>query len=241
MKEAIFEMYKTISVGKNEICKVCNKDKKLEKPLSIYFIGEQFNSSKDTILFVGKTAVGGEEIGDFIDDTFTDATDFGKISLNLTERYSRQRAFYFYTNEIVKRHYGSYDEGCKSIALTNIVKCNNASTIDKTTNSIKDNCINKLGIIWKEVEILNPKRIIFYTGRHYDDFINNFRPVDFSSYIDIAHDENSFWWHRQFKDKSGKTICDVLRIYHPDYIRHIKGNPKEQYISKVVTWLKQTV
>jgi hypothetical protein len=46
MKETIFEMYKNIPVGKNEICKECNKDGDLETPLSIYFVGEKFHSSE---------------------------------------------------------------------------------------------------------------------------------------------------------------------------------------------------
>lgn len=234
MKEIIFEMYKNISVGKNEICKACNKDEALEKPLSIYFIGENFLSSNDTILFVGKTAVGGEGIGDFIDDTFTDATNFGKLSLDLEEEYATRRAFYSYTNEIVKRYYGSYDEGSKFVALTNIVKCNNTSTNDETTYSVKQHCIDKLGVIWKEVEILKPKRIIFYTGRHYDDFIENFRPTNFFSFADIADDETNCWWHRKFTDKDGGTICELLRIFHP----MLQG--KENYVTKVVSWLQLT-
>ena len=57
-------------------------------------------------------------------------------------------------------------------ALSNIVKCNDGSTTDNTTDEIRTNCMDKLGVIWKEVEILKPKRIVFFTGRNYDDFID---------------------------------------------------------------------
>lgn len=84
MKEEIFEMYKRIPIGKNEICKECNKIVELVDPLSIYYVGKEFKSSDDTILFVGKTAVGGD-IGELIDDSFIDATKFGEESLDLKE------------------------------------------------------------------------------------------------------------------------------------------------------------
>jgi len=234
MKEAIFQMYKNISIGCNEICKKCNKDGELEIPLSIYFIGEKFYSSEDTVLFVGKTAVGGEGIGEVVDDFFTDSTEFGKQSLDLEEEWSTRRAFYSYTNEIIKRYYGSYEVGSQFAALTNIVKCNNGSTTDQTTYEIKQHCINDLKVIWKEVEILRPKRIIFYTGRDYDDFIDAFKPNNFTTCVDVEDDEINCWWHRKFMNVDGSTACEILRIYHPS------RQGKEEYVSKVVDWLRKT-
>jgi hypothetical protein len=111
MKDKIFEMYKSIKVGKNEICNICNAEGNMEIPLSIYFVGDKFHLQNDTILFVGKTAVGGEDIGPIVEDTFTDATDFGKLSIDLEEAWSKRRAFYSYTNEVIKRYYGSYEDG----------------------------------------------------------------------------------------------------------------------------------
>ena len=99
MKDRIFEMYKSISVGNNQICSECNNEGALGKPVSIYFIGENFHRSDDTILFVGKTAVGGLGIGPFIDNLFTDATAFGELSLDLKEVNAKRRAFYSYTSE----------------------------------------------------------------------------------------------------------------------------------------------
>jgi hypothetical protein len=241
MKEAIFEMYKRISVGKNDICKECNPNGLLEIPLSIYYVGKEFHSSDDTILFVGKTAVGGEGIGVVVDDTFTDATKFGEESLDLREEMSTRRAFYTYTNEIIKRYYGSYERGKQFVALTNIVKCNNGSTKDETTNEIKEHCCEQLKVIWNEVEILNPRRIIFYTGRWYDDWIDSYLPI--GCFADkknnIEDDEKNCWWHKQFC-KEGRVILDILRTYHPDYMWRKGGNAGEEYISKVVAWLHQT-
>ena len=234
MKEKIFEMYKSISVGKNQICSECNNEGALGKPLSIYFIGDNFHASDDTILFVGKTAVGGEGIGPFIDNLFTDATEFGELSLDLKEKYATGRAFYSYTNEIIKQYYGSYEIGKQFIALTNLVKCNNASTNDETPPHVMQHCINDLKVTWREIEILKPKRIIFYTARGYDDFIDNFEPIEYFEYIDVANDESNCWWHRKFLDENKNTICDFLRIFHPS------RKNKEEYVSNVVEWLNET-
>jgi hypothetical protein len=236
MKDKIFEMYKSIKVGKNEICNICNAEGNMEIPLSIYFVGDKFHLQNDTILFVGKTAVGGEDIGPIVEDTFTDATDFGKLSIDLEEAWSKRRAFYSYTNEVIKRYYGSYEDGKQYIALTNIVKCNNCSTKDQTTYKTKEHCINELKVFWKEVEILKPKKIIFYTGRDYDDFINS---GEFKCEEIYLNDKQNCWWHGKFIFNQSYS-CEFLRIYHPDYMRYIGGNAKEEYISKVVAWLQQT-
>ena len=101
MKEAIFEMYKNISIGKNEICMECKKEIELECPLSIYFIGENFSKGEDTILFVGKTAVGsGEGVGELVNDAFMNMTDFGEKSIDGSAHNS---SFYSYTNDIIKK------------------------------------------------------------------------------------------------------------------------------------------
>ena len=208
-------MYQDISIGNNEICKECNKEGIMEIPLSIYYIGENFING-DSILFVGKTAVGGEGIGPVVADAFTDATVFGKLSIDGEEENSNVRAFYSYTRNIISSYYGDYETGKKFIALTNIVKCNNTTTNDTTDYRTMDFCINKLGAIWKEFEILAPKRVIFYTNTYYDDFIDEFRPKNYEKFEDLSDknieigSKNSPWWHRRFYDKNDKILCDIL-------------------------------
>ncbi len=234
MKEEVFEIYKQISIGKNDICLNCrSKESKLTNPLSMYHIGKNFSNSKNTILFVGKNAYGepGEIVENFL---FLDSTDFGRDSLELKEEYSSRRAFYSYTNEIIKRHFGSYDNGENSVALTNIVKCNNQSIQDTTTFNTKKSCINDLGVIWKEIEVLKPKRIIFYTGRHYDEFIKNYKPKDCFEIIDIVDNHNECWFHRKYLNQSGIIICDILRTFHP------QRKNKEHFVNKICNWLNDT-
>jgi len=239
MKNVIFKMYQDISIGNNEICNECNKDGDMERPLSIYYIGEKFEDG-DSIFFVGKTAVGGESIGEVIANSFTDATDFGEESIDGEEENSIVRAFYSYTHAIIESYYGDYETGKKFIALSNIVKCNNGTTNDTTSNSVKDFCINKLGVIWKEVELLSPKRVIFYTYKEYDNFIDSFRPKNCVRFEDLSNknikigNKNCLWWHRRFFDKEDVIICDFLRLNHPQRMY------KDDYVDSVLDWLNET-
>ena len=240
MKDKIFEMYNDISIGQNEICKECNKDEKMEIPLSLYYVGESFIKGEDTIVFVGKTAVGGEGLDKGTVKNFTDATAFGELSIDGNEENSNIRAFYSYTRDIISSYYGDYEKGKKFVALTNIVKCNNQSTNDTTSDKAKDFCINKLGVIWKELELLSPKRIVFYTHDYYDDFIEYFRPKDCNRIFDFPLEKiaignkTSLRWHRRFYDKDDKIICDFLRLSHPQRMN------RKDFVEAVVKWLNET-
>jgi len=232
-RETIYEAYKKYPLGKHEICQECQNKEELEGPVSIYYVGEKFESSEDTILFVGKTAISEPE-GTWINDSFLDVSKFGEDSLDLNEAKSTIRAYYNYTHEIIKRYYGTYEEGKKYVALTNMVKCNNGSTDDTTHGLIKLNCITNLGVIWKEVEMLQPKRIVFYTNTAYDDLINDFIPENCPNYKEIEDDEQNCWWHRQYYNENKTIILDFLRTKHP------QRKVKEEFVSKVVSWLNKT-
>lgn len=238
-------MYQTISIGENDTCKECNKNNTKEKPLSFYFVGNKFVKGEDTVLFVGKTAVGGENFeekyrGDFKCNLFTDATEFGEKSLELTENWATSRPFYNYTHNIIKDYYGSYEIGKDFVALTNIVKCNNTTTNDSTAYPVKENCINNLGVIWKEIEILSPKRVVFYTNVFYDNFIDAFKPSNCSKFEDIAvtrvgiGNKTTPWWHRRFLDEKNNPIFEFLRLGHPQMMK------KMDYVKSVVEWLNKT-
>lgn len=233
MKNEIFKMYNQIAIGKNDICLKCKINEDLTLPLSIYHASENFSNLSNTVMFVGKNAVGSP--GKISEDSlFMDATDFGKESIDLLEEYATRRAFYSYSHEIIKRHFGSYDMGKDYVALSNIIKCNNKSTQDATSYNMKNNCINDLGVIWKEVEILNPKRIIFYTARHYDEFIKNYEPKGYTEIIDVVDVDAECWMHRKYLDNNGIVIREILRTYHPE------RKNKEIFVNKICKWLEET-
>lgn len=245
MKEKIFKMYESIQIGKNEICRKCNANAEMEKPLSIYHIGEKFNPGEDTILFVGKTAVGGASFGDsyqgdYENRLFTDATNFGKRSLMLDEQWATRRPFYNYTHEIAKSYYGSYDVAENYIALSNIVKCNCTSTKDLTNIETKKYCINQLNVIWREIEILCPKRVVFYTGRGYDSFIKSYKtsslPIieDFEDCVKRIGKRNVPWLHRRFSSNNSTQKMHFLRTGHPE------RKSKSGFVNAIVSWMIST-
>ena len=111
VKDEIFDLYRELKLGNCDICKGCkaSNNDELYDPVSIWTIGENFATSNDKILFVGKTARGGDDsIGTFIDNSFYDATTFGTNSLALDDYSS---PYYSYTNEIIKRYFGSFEDG----------------------------------------------------------------------------------------------------------------------------------
>lgn len=239
-------MYKEIQIAQNEICTNCRKNKELETPLSLYHVGENMYNELDTILFVGKTAVGGanfetEYKGGYSNNNITDATKFGYASLNLKEKYATSRPFYSYTNQIIKDYYGSVEDGLKKIALSNLIKCNNASTEDETSNDTKENCINKLGVIWKEIELIKPRRVVFFTHNYYDNYIENYVPNNLISIDELTNKSHCVkignkimpWWHKKLNLNGGKTQ-HILRIGHPQM------KNREDYVNSVVNWLHQT-
>ena len=246
MKDKLFELYERIEIGKNSICQSCRKNKNFEIPLSFYHIGENFNDDKDNVAFVGKTAVGGANFEaeyrlEVKSGLYTDATKFGIESLRLNEQWAFSRPFYNYTHEIIKSYFGNIESGLKKSALTNLIKCNNASTNDVTPNDVKHNCLNEVAVVWQEIELINASRVIFYTHNSYDSYILNFTPkntVSIEDIFDAKHrvkigQKDMPWWHRKFTLEDGSQK-HFLRIGHPQMKK------KSAFIDSVTNWLKET-
>lgn len=230
--DAIFQMYSDISIGNNKICKECIRGaigQPLSKPVSLWQVGDKFADDLHKVLFVGKTARGNPGIEH--NYGFLDARKVGRDLFLQSDWH-----YWSYTKEMVRRLYGSATEGWQHIAFTNLVKCNNSSNSDNTPPERKHNCLNRLGVFQREVEILSPKRIVFYTHWDYDDYIASFRYG--ATYLDITTPTTTQpngqrvipWWHRQFYSE-GRVIMDFLRTSHPE------RKNKEDYVSGIVDWI----
>lgn len=229
-------MYADIEIGKNVICRNCIRtherlDERLSKPISIWHVGDRFHFDRYKVLFVGKLArrSPGKQ------------TRFGYLD-------SRQRgeelffdsswAYWSYTREIVSQLYGSPEKGWDRIAFTNLVKCNNSDSVDRATTEMKSNCINRLGVFWRELQILKPRKVIFYTHRGYDDYIEPYRTE--SSFRDISsrtHErrnggKNILWWHRQFRE-GNRVVLEFLRTSHPE------RQDKAGFVNKLTRWIRR--
>ena len=234
-------MYRKIKIGKNDICLKCREENKKESsnlstPLSYWIVGEKFHEDPHKILFVGKTARGNEEeIGAVIDGLFRDGTQTG-------EELFREKgwAYWKYTRDIVLKNYENVDDPLKHIAFTNLIKCNNSDTVDRTLFSTKHFCLDELQVFWKELEIIDPKKVIFYTGWEYDNFISdhlcnlrlNFEDITNRYYKVEIGKKQMPWWHRIIYDDGSNEKWEFLRIGHPERMK------EEDYVNKVYEWIK---
>ncbi|MBE9501876.1 MAG: hypothetical protein KAX23_04700 [Dehalococcoidia bacterium] len=234
IEDQVFQMYESIRLGTNPICKDCiakheAMGRPLYKPASIWHVGNKFEDDENKIIFVGKPARG--ELGMETGHGYIDTRECGEKLF-----FEKSWPYWSYTREIASRIYGTSEEGWEHIAFTNIVKCNNSDTTDAATTEMKENCLNKLGVLWREIEVLKPKRIIFYTHWFYDDYIDRFRFGDY--YQDKASRTHTIpngkkvvsWWHREFLHND-RVAIRFLRTSHPE------RQQREGFVGKIVNWI----
>ncbi|HEY5591892.1 MAG TPA: hypothetical protein VIK55_12845 [Paludibacter sp.] len=236
MKQTIIDQLLIDKIGINKVCNNCKVQNGMcTTPLTPYLISDNLTLPNERIMFIGKVARG-DSFGEYVADNLEDVTSFGKDYLE-----NNSWAYYSYTKEIVETYYGDFERALKYISFSNMVKCNNETMNDTTPWDAKVNCIDKNKFIWKEVEIIKPKKIIFYTHNYYDTFIEKFRPTDCYSINDITDinhrvnigNKTSLYWHREFLDKNNNIVCSFLRVSHPMMKNRV------DFIDSILTWLKQ--
>lgn len=238
--EKIFEFYNEIELGRNSICNKCirlntKNNTNLSKPISIWKVGENYKTDKHKILFVGKVARGLKTETEE-NELFIDSSKLGNDFL-----INKSWPYWSYTRDIIKNVYGNIEIGKENIAFSNLIKCNDSMTTDNTTCYTKTFCIGELKVIWEEINILKPKRIIFYTHRGYDDFISDFRPTN--NFKDVENQKFSIkigakkmpWWNRIFYDDNDMFVTEFLRIGHPERKKKI------EFVKKVSDWIKKPI
>ena len=236
---AVFKMYADIDVGQNHTCRKFIASERasgsrLGKPVSLLYIGDKFAEDERRVLFVGKNAVNCSELpvigGRFHDASWRDAELY-------RERFS---AFWSYTEEIVCHLFGvGREEALRRIAFTNMVKCNHSTgevRKDTTSDSMKRHCAVDLGVIRREIAILKPKSVVFYTHNDYDNQISQFRyghrfeDVTAQSRTVQVGEKTILWWHRRFFERDA-VVLEFLRTSHPERMK------KGEYVTKIAKWL----
>lgn len=227
----LIEMFRTCGVGSNTTCQICRRESGvITNALGPWLLAEPV-SKLSTVLFVGKVARGdslGQEVGDYLEDV----TEFGSDFI-VTSSWP----YWSYTRDIIVRTFGSLEAGLPRTSFTNIVKCNNETTLDTTSYTAKVHCISENRFIWREIEFLRPRLVVFYTSRTYDEFIDAFMPDFAATWRDnadqmIAVGQKTMpWWDRSFFNAEGIEELRFLRIGHPER----KNN--EDFVELVSTWL----
>ena len=223
---------------KCERCKAyCKKhEREMHGPLSYFKVGGQFENNERKIVFVGKTHWYNKkqvkELNNFNNSIFKDCRN------DCLKMFKNDSRFLVYIRKMTEKVYPdakSAEELLERIAITNLTKCNTSEGSDDTTPYyLTNNCIE---LFEKEIELLNPARLIFFTGAVYDDYILKLNFGFINSPIERKSQRNkvkignlqTLWWEREFSDN--KRIMHVLRTRHP--VRAPSG-----FVDKIVSWIK---
>ena len=240
----LLTMYQDEKLGQNSICRECQLENEngFSKPASPWHIGNRFQEDNYKILFVGKNARGG--------DSYKKKTSYAIQDMSAEGReyyFNYGAAFWSYTREITSRLYGVNDETAfNRIAITNLVKCNNAmygdgknvddTDSDYTTDTMKKNCLIRMGVFWKEVNILKPKNIIIYSHYYYDDYLQTIPPQYTIKEITTRETTRSvgqkeiYWWNTELYI-GNKLAYRLLRTSHPE------RKNKESFVELLIQWI----
>jgi len=217
----------------NEHCNNCSAE--IKNPLLPWIVGEKYFHSKEKILFVGKPHRGIP--GELLPSGIIRQNDILDILLEKSWPYWQ------YTRLILEKLYGKEDpwDNC---SFTNIIKCTNVGagrkkegTQDKTSYSMEECCIKKLGVIHKEIEILKPHHIIFYTYSLHRELLNSLdfaltsKEITKSSHHVTCGNQEIGWWDRRVKTKWNDNV-KVLVTAHPQFKK------KEDFVNLIVNWIR---
>jgi len=179
-------------------------------------VGASYACDSHRIVFIGKTARGWNSPDELAQQGFIDGTGMADQLI-----HGRSWPYWSYTNSILETVFGSLHSGWERIAFTNLVKCNNSDGADTTPRTCAAHCLDDLGVVWKELEILKPKNIIMYTGDHYDDFIERYS-LGYEYQDKTRRDHRipngkkmMLWWERHCVDRDGRRFR-ILRTAHPE-------------------------
>ena len=220
----ILELYKGIELGSSDICKNCKSNcNGLSSPVGCWCVGIHFFEHEKRILFVGKNARGnGCEKG----ETFQNSFEITRDTL-----WKKNWPYWSYTRAITETLFG--ENSPEHIAFTNIVKCNNSSDFDTTSDFVKEHCIKQLKVLSNEIEIIKPTHIIFYTSWNYDNYIGNVFD-EFAIKINAQKQigrKKMPWLEANASIK--QMNFKVLRIGHPQYKK------KEDFVNYVADWVNK--
>lgn len=221
-EQQLLALYQCIGFGRNEICLACRKEcPGLTRPVGAWVVGKDFYSHAIRLLFVGKNARG--EPGDHYQD-FQSGFRASRDWL-----WQKQWPYWSYTRKISENIYGN--DSIENIAFTNIVKCNDSIGKDTTSSCTKGHCIGELNVIGREIEVIDPTHIVFYTSWGYDDHIRHvFGSFEIVNNTEIAIGRKKMPWLEATGVCGGRNIS-ILRAGHPERMK------KTDYVSAICEWV----
>ena len=223
-EKSVFDMYGRCGLGTSKQCSSCRKENPgLSKPISIWHVGDRYSVSEHRVLFVGKAARGSiEQDAGSINGVLNGTAVAGQLY------HAVGWPFWSYTKAIANELYGEGD-AWEKIAMTNMVKCNASETVDTTTGAAKWNCA---GYLRREIELLLPKNIVFYTNAWYDDAVASlFDRIEDPDRRDVpcGQKQMHLW---SFSGVIGGHTMRVLRAGHPERMQ------KADYTGQIIAFIR---
>ncbi len=233
--EKLIDLYeKELKIPFNDFCSDC--DALHKAPLLPWVVGENYFTPEGRIYIAGKPhRVKSTEDWKLRNSMISDGRERG-YEFFLEKKW----AYWRYTRDLLNTVFGSIDEGWKHIAFSNIIKCSSSNKNDNTSRLCAKQCIVKNQVVIKEIELLQPRKIIFYT---WSLFRHLFEEVPFAedgtvinntniNYRVRCGEKNMGWWDRSITAKWGEKV-DFLILAHPERMN------KVDYISRLSEWLSR--
>lgn len=219
----------------NEHCRDC--DARFKIPLTPWIVGDKYNNDEGRILFAGKPhRLAEKDDIEYGDNKIADGRELGEELF-----FNSSWAYWSYTRDILNEIYGSIEDSCKHIVFSNVIKCSSSDGVDETSWICANQCISKNKVIFKEIELFKPRKVVFYT---FSFFKNLFGEIPFAKEGSVKERTNANhrikcgskklgWWDRTLTANWGEKV-DILILGHPQFMK------KNEYVLLVSEWLKNT-
>ncbi|HFD86340.1 MAG TPA: hypothetical protein ENJ35_01540 [Gammaproteobacteria bacterium] len=155
--DQVIDIYEDeLNIPNNQYCQQC--DSAYKQPLLPWVIGKQYFTKEGGVFFGGKPHRSTPMNSSVRSSGIIDARGRGR------ELFSESKwPYWSYTKAILERRYGSSELGYEHIAFSNVVKCTSTRGTDKTSLGCATQCIKNNGVIFEEIRLLRPRKIVFYT------------------------------------------------------------------------------
>ncbi len=226
------DLFAELDLPQHQVCLNCEAG--IKSPLLPWHIGSEYGSTRDRLVFVGKThrRAPGEKLA-------SGALDARKRAEELYTDVPWP--YWSYTRDVLKTVYGDVAVGWERIALLNAVKCTSTQTSDKTSRQMATSCLSKVGVLGRELEILQPTMVVLYTWSFYKDLFENPFPdsakakciaihTTWTNRVDCGRKQLG-WWHRTFETK----WCPQL---HMLVVGHPERKKRKEYVPLLANWIE---
>ena len=220
-----------LNIPRNAVCGNC--DSEYKQPLLPWQIGKKYFTGKGGVFVAGKPHRGTPGIV-----RPSGVIDGRKVGERLF--FNESWPYWNYTKEALNSIYGTSKESWAHITFSNIVKCSSTDTQDKTSWLCAKQCVAENGVVFKEIELLQPRKILFFTWSMHRSLLEKVPFARSGTVVEHTSSEHKRecgakklgWWDRTLVANWGSRV-DYLVLGHPERMK------KTEYVAMVSEWLKK--